>query len=223
MIQSKTMRMTTHPLWNDDYWLFVLQLYLKRPTGVKPVYAHEAVDLAMELHLPPQFIHQQLQEMCRRDRLVLQLIWNTYATRPRLLAKDIAKLRKMKGFGHEKAFYNGVEVQNTFEHFFLPLPEDHELKPIMLVLILNLYFHLVPQTMVAPTPEVAELAHLMKLKPEKVVRVLETFQVCDPYLMRSAGPHLPLLKPCQQTWNSYANGNPAQLEEHAQALSAYFE
>ena len=27
------MRMATHPLWNDDYWLLVLQLYLKRPTG----------------------------------------------------------------------------------------------------------------------------------------------------------------------------------------------
>ena len=24
------MRMATHPLWNDDYWLLVLQLYLKR-------------------------------------------------------------------------------------------------------------------------------------------------------------------------------------------------
>ena len=39
------MRMATHPLWNDDYWLLVLQLYLKRPTGVKAVYAREAVDL----------------------------------------------------------------------------------------------------------------------------------------------------------------------------------
>ena len=45
------MRMATHPLWNDDYWLLVLQLYLKRPTGVKAVYAREAVDLAVELHL----------------------------------------------------------------------------------------------------------------------------------------------------------------------------
>lgn len=69
------MRMATHPLWNDDYWLLVLQLYLKRPTGVKAVYAREAVDLAVELHLPPPFIHQQLQEMDRRDRLVLQLVW----------------------------------------------------------------------------------------------------------------------------------------------------
>ena len=100
MIQSKTMRMTTHPLWNDDYWLFVLQLYLKRPTGVKPVYAHEAVGLAMELHLPPQFIHQQLQEMCRRDRLVLQHLCDTSPTarkRHRKATKDEG-IRTRKGF-----------------------------------------------------------------------------------------------------------------------------
>ena len=146
------MRMATHPLWNDDYWLLVLQLYLKRPTGVKAVYAREAVDLAVELHLPPPFIHQQLQEMDRRDRLVLQLVWNTYAQKPRRLAKDIARLRKKKGFGCEQAFYEGVEVRNTFENFFLPLTEDHELKPVMLVLILDLYFRLVPHTMVVDTP-----------------------------------------------------------------------
>ena len=147
------MRMATHPLWNDDYWLLVLQLYLKRPTGVKAVYAREAVDLAVELHLPPQFIHQQLQEMDRRDRLVLQLVWKTYAQKPRRLAKDITRLRKMKGFGCEQAFYEGVEVRNTFEDFFLPLTEDHELKPVMLVLVLDLYFRLVPHTMVVDTPE----------------------------------------------------------------------
>lgn len=217
------MRMATHPLWNDDYWLLVLQLYLKRPTGVKAVYAREAVDLAVELHLPPQFIHQQLQEMDRRDRLVLQLVWKTYAQKPRRLAKDITRLRKMKGFGCEQAFYEGVEVRNTFEDFFLPLTEDYELKPVMLVLVLDLYFRLVPHTMVVDTPEVAELARLMKLKPEKVVQVLETFQACDPYLMRTTEASLPLLAPCQQVWNRYANGQPTLLEEQAEAFRAYFE
>ena len=84
-----------------------------------------------------------------------------------------------------RLFTRGVEVRNTFEDFFLPLTEDHELKPVMLVLVLDLYFRLVPHTMVVDTPEVAELARLMKLKPEKVVQVLETFQACDPYLMRT--------------------------------------
>lgn len=129
----------------------------------------------------------------------------------------------MKGFGCEQAFYEGVEVRNTFENFFLPLTEDHELKPVMLVLILDLYFRLVPHTMVVDTPEVAELARLMKLKPEKVVQVLETFQACDPYLMRTTEASLPLLAPCQQVWNRYANGQPTLLEEQAEAFRAYFE
>lgn len=114
-------------------------------------------------------------------------------------------------------------MRNTFEDFFLPLTEDHELKPVMLVLVLDLYFRLVPHTMVVDTPEVAELARLMKLKPEKVVQVLETFQACDPYLMRTTEASLPLLAPCQQVWNRYANGQPTLLEEQAEAFRAYFE
>ena len=34
--------------WNDDYWLYVMQLYMRRPTGVKPLYAKAAVDLSLE-------------------------------------------------------------------------------------------------------------------------------------------------------------------------------
>lgn len=66
------MRMATHPLWNDDYWLLVLQLYLKRPTGVKAVYAREAVDLAMELHLPP---HSSISS-CKRWTVVTAWCYN---------------------------------------------------------------------------------------------------------------------------------------------------
>ena len=93
----------------------------------------------------------------------------------------------------------------------------------MLVLILDLYFRLVPHTMVVDTPEVVELARLMKLKSEKVVQVLETFQACDPYLMRTTDSPLRLLAPCQQVWNRYANSQPTLLEEQAEAFRAYFE
>ena len=31
--------MAKHPLWNDDYWLLLLQLYQKKPMGVKPLYS----------------------------------------------------------------------------------------------------------------------------------------------------------------------------------------
>ena len=30
--------------WNDDYWLYVMQLYMSKPTGVKPLYSKAAAD-----------------------------------------------------------------------------------------------------------------------------------------------------------------------------------
>ncbi len=29
--------MARHPLWNEEYWLLLLQLYQKKPMGVKPL------------------------------------------------------------------------------------------------------------------------------------------------------------------------------------------
>ena len=28
--------------WKDDYWLYVMQLYMRRPIGVKPLYSRWA-------------------------------------------------------------------------------------------------------------------------------------------------------------------------------------
>lgn len=40
--------MARHPLWNEDYWLLLLQLYQKKPMGVKPLYSKGMVDLSLE-------------------------------------------------------------------------------------------------------------------------------------------------------------------------------
>lgn len=40
--------------WQDEYWLLLMQLYLKKPEGVKPLYSKGIVNLSMELHIPPQ-------------------------------------------------------------------------------------------------------------------------------------------------------------------------
>ena len=45
--------MARHPLWNEEYWLLLLQLYQKKPMGVKPLYSKGMVDLSLELHIPP--------------------------------------------------------------------------------------------------------------------------------------------------------------------------
>ena len=40
--------------WNDDYWLLLLQVYLQKPIGVKPLYSKKMVSLAIEQQIHPQ-------------------------------------------------------------------------------------------------------------------------------------------------------------------------
>ena len=59
--------MTTHPLWTDECWLPLMKLYTARPEGLKPVYSRGMVDLAVELHIPPQFLYKQMFRLSRPD------------------------------------------------------------------------------------------------------------------------------------------------------------
>lgn len=29
----------SHPLWSDEYWLLLMQLYQRKPAGIKPLYS----------------------------------------------------------------------------------------------------------------------------------------------------------------------------------------
>ena len=46
--------MSKNSKWQDDYWLLLMQIYLQRPVGMKPMYSRKMVDLSMELHIAPQ-------------------------------------------------------------------------------------------------------------------------------------------------------------------------
>ena len=60
--------MAKHPLWNDDYWLLLLQLYQKKPMGVKPLYSKGIVDLSLELHIQPNICTHRCSS-CSASRL----------------------------------------------------------------------------------------------------------------------------------------------------------
>ena len=45
--------MAKNQLWHDDYWLLLMQLYLHKPVGVKPMYSRPMVELSIELHIAP--------------------------------------------------------------------------------------------------------------------------------------------------------------------------
>lgn len=215
--------MAKNTVWQDDYWLLLMQIYLHKPVGVKPLYSREIVDLSVELHIAPQILRSRMQQIATLETPRIERIWRTYADNPRKLARAVKLLREMKGFGSAGDFFQGVEIQETFEKDFRPLAEDERFTPVMLILILDLYFCLSTITMVEETPEVQELAKLLKLKSSDIVMVLDVFQTCDPYLNREASVDSALLLPCQQIWQRYGNMEPHVLAAYAEELKEYFK
>jgi len=210
-------------LWQDDYWLLLMEQYLRKPVGIKPVYSRPMVELSLELHIAPQELHQRMGEIARLRIPRIERIWKEYSQNPRRLSRAVQLLRNMKGFNSGGDFFEGVAVQETFERDFRPLTEDPRLTPIMLVMVLDLYFRLTPVTMVSETPEVQELGRLMHIPTSLVVDILSVFQHCDPYLRRRDKSESALLAPCQQIWQQYGNGDTRELADYAEQLKAYFK
>ena len=224
-----TIMATKHSQWSDDYWLLLMQLYLKKPVGVKALYSRGMVNLALELHIPPQFLYEQMFRLRTIDTPRMEKLWADYGNNPRRLSRGVKLLRQKLGF--RELFFDGVEINETWEKDFKPVDiSDQQLSemphpptPAMLILILDLYFRLTPSTMVAETPEVQELARLIKMRTQEVVDIMEIYQFCDPYLKRADFVMSPLLGPCQQIWQRYGNGSPQQLAAFAAQLKDYFK
>ncbi|MBR1388521.1 MAG: hypothetical protein IJ569_02750 [Prevotella sp.] len=214
--------MAKNAKWSDDYWLLLMQLYLQKPVGIKPMYSRKMVDLSLELHLSPSVLFGRMCQIANLSAPRIEHIWEVYGQNPRKLSRAVRLWREMRGYGNANEFYEGVEVNETFERDFKPVAEGTELTPVMLILILDLYFHLTPITMVAETPEVQELARLMKLRPQEVAEVLAVYQQCDPYLKRKENASHPLLKPCTDVWRRFGNANTEDLASFATELKEYF-
>ena len=215
--------MAKNTVWHDDDWLLLMQLYLRKPVGIKPMYSKPLVELSMELHIAPEQLHARLCQISRLETPRIERIWQDYSRNPKRLSRAVQLLRGMMGFGSAGDFYEGVEIEETFERDFRPLAEDERLTPVMLILVIDLYFRLTPITMVPETPEVQELARLMKVPAQLVADILEVFQHCDPYLKRRDVTFSPLLSPCQNIWQRYGNGSTQQLAVYAEQLKEYFK
>ena len=208
--------------WTDEHWLYVLQVYLRKPVGVKPMYSRNVVDLAMKLHIHPSVLFGKMCAIANPDTAQLQRLWNIYGENARRLSRDVKQLDEMRGFNNAEEFYEGVELRETFEKDFQPIEGCESLTPAMLILILDLYFRLTTITMVPDTPEIIGLARLLKIKPENVVEIMEIYQRCDPYLNRKDIIFSPLMLPCQNVWDRFGNYDMEQLANFASELSEYF-
>ena len=209
--------------WQDEYWLLLMQIYLQKPAGIKPMYSKEMVDLSMELHIAPNVLFNKMCQIANLETPRIEYFWELYGNNPRKLKRAVNMLREMWGFNNALAFYEGVETQESFEKDFKPISADSVLTPVMLTLILDLYFRLTPITMVEETPEVQEIAKMMKIKPQEVVEAMEAFQHCDPYLNRKDVMMGDLALACQQIWRKYGNANPEDLASYAEQLKDYFK
>lgn len=217
--------MAKYPSWQDECWLMLMQLYLKRPQGVKPLYSHALVDLALELHFPPDYLYRKMFKLRQIDTPNLQRLWDTYADSPRRLSREVKLLKRMNGFGSAGEFYAGVAINESWEKDFKPIEglQDKRFTPILLIMTLDLYFRLTPNTMVAETPEIVELAKLTKIKPDDVVTIMRAYQAVDPYLT-SEGPVSPtLLAACEDVWKRYGNEDPQKIAATAAQLKEYWK
>ena len=209
--------------WQDEYWLLLMQIYLQKPAGIKPMYSKEMVDLSMELHIAPNVLFNKMCQIANLETPRIEYFWELYGNNPKKLKRAVNMLREMWGFNNALAFYEGVETQESFEKDFKPISADSVLTPVMLTLILDLYFRLTPITMVEETPEVQEIAKMMKIKPQEVVEAMEAFQHCDPYLNRKDVMMGDLALACQQIWRRYGNANPEDLASFAEQLKEYYK
>lgn len=214
--------MAKHELWNDEYWLLLLQLYLKKPMGVKPLFSRGMVGLSLQLHIAPEYLHAQMFKL-RNMTPAMKRLWDKYGDNPKKLNKDVALLKRMDGCGNAQQFYQGVAINESFEKDWQPLEAEPSLTPVKLIIILDLYFQLTPITMVPNTPEVVNLGKLIKTSPEMISEVMSVFQFCDPYLNREDLIISPLLNACEEIWQRFGNDNPNKLYTYATELKEYYK
>ena len=174
------------------------------------------------MHIQPEYLHAQMFKLQRITPRIKRL-WDKYADNPRLLSRDIKILRSMNGCGNARDFFAGVEVKESFEKDWEPIAEEPSLTPVMLIIILDLYFQLTPITMVAETPEIINLGKLIKVSPKLIAEVMGVYQYCDPYLNRQQAPNSKLISACRDIWHRYGNGNPDKLNQLAINLQEYYK
>jgi hypothetical protein len=181
------------------------------------------VELSIEIHISPVSLFNKMCQLANLETPRVERLWETYGQNPKKLARAARLMREMNGFNNAEEFYSGVEVNESFEKDFKPIADGEVLTPVMLTLILDLYFRLTPITMVAATPEVQELAKLIGIRSAEVEEVLRTFQCCDPYLKRKGDATDRLLEPCREIWRRYGNADTQSLASYAAQLKEYFK
>ena len=121
--------MAKNSKWQDEYWLLLLQLYLQKPVGIKPMYSRGMVDLSLELHIAPNVLFNKMCQIANLETQRVERFWELYGNNPKKLKRAVNLLREMWGFNNALEFYDGVETNESFEKDFRPIAEGTTLTP----------------------------------------------------------------------------------------------
>ena len=215
--------MARHPLWNEEYWLLLLQLYQKKPMGVKPLYSKGMVDLSLELHIPPEFLHEQMFKL-RMVTPRIKRLWEKYADKPQKLKRDIQRIRQMNGAETPYSSSRSGSEGNIREKASEPLESEPSLTRVKLIIILELSLPAYTNHHGAGKHRKSSTwGKLIRTSPKVIAEAMGVFMYCDPYLNREDMLIHPLLEACNDIWHQYGNGNPDKLYQLANGLKEYFK
>ena len=180
----------------------------------------------MQLHLKPADIVDRLDTVHTHSNAQVERLLVHYTAHPKLLRRDAGLLASMSGFGNSSAFYDGVATAEPhFVRMYRPM-HGTPYTPAMLTVMLDLYFRLVPATMVPTTPEVVDMARRTGLAVEQVIEVLHTFLYIDPCARHrdgSAPACAALLTTlCGNVWHDLDDGNPMTVAREAEKYLQYY-
>lgn len=209
--------------WSDEYLPLLLEVYYRKPEGVKPLYSRALVDLSLELHVHPRLLYSELAAIRRCQRPTVQRLLDKYSGSRRRLTRDVRRLRQMRGFGQGDAFFEGVGGEEPWEAEFRPVAEGSRFTPLALTLVLDLYFRLSPATMCTATPDVREAARRLDVSAQDVVGVMQTYMTFDPYLARRGHADATLTAPCRDIWQRHAGDDAEQLATLAAQMWEYYK
>ena len=217
--------MIESPSWNNEYLLFLMQLYLKKPVGLKHHYSRGVVNLSLELHIEPQTILKKMQEFeeAKDKTPSVKLLWDKYSKSRKKLDKAVEQIRQMRGFGMPEKFYENVKTKQSFETMFLPIEGYGNISPVMLIMVLRVYPTILPTAMEESTPEIVELSKQLGISCEEVLLIMKTFLQCDPIMNREKDEEDNLFKACNEIWREYANDSPDKLKKKVEELKYYFD
>ena len=74
--------MAKNTKWSDDYWLLLMQIYLQKPVGIKPMYSRKMVNLSLELHIAPNILFARMCQIANLETPRIERIWETYGNNP---------------------------------------------------------------------------------------------------------------------------------------------